>query len=146
MTRFVWASALCLVAAMAAGVVGQRSTADRTPPSLLTPSLVGRDNFTSYCSPCHGREGRGNGPVASALKTRPPDLTMLAHRAGGTFPRLRVEAFITNGSITVPAHGSSDMPVWGPTFLALESPGKSDQLAKIRIANLVSYIESIQVK
>ena len=145
MTRFVWASALCLVAAMAAGVVGQRSTADRTPPSLLTPSLVGRDNFTSYCSPCHGREGRGNGPVASALKTRPPDLTKLARRAGGTFPRQRTEAFITNGGVSVSAHGSSEMPVWGPTFLALEPPDKLD-IVKIRIANLVSYVESIQAK
>jgi mono/diheme cytochrome c family protein len=146
MTRPVIAVAFCLVAAAATGVVGQRSTADKTPSSLLTPSLVGRDNFTSYCAPCHGREGTGNGPVASALKTRPPDLTKLARRAGGTFPRQRIEAFITNGGVTVPAHGSSEMPVWGPTFMALELPDKSDKLVKIRIGNVVSYIESIQVK
>ena len=35
------------------------------------------------------------------------------------------------------------MPVWGPTFLALEP---SDTRVKIRIANVVTYIESIQIK
>jgi mono/diheme cytochrome c family protein len=143
---FLWASTFCLVAVMSAAVVAQRSTADKTRPSLLTPSLVGRDNFTSYCSPCHGREGTGNGPVASALKTSPPDLTTVARRAGGTFPRQRIEAFITSGGSNVPAHGSREMPVWGPTFLALGPPDKLDKLVKIRIANLVSYVESIQVK
>jgi hypothetical protein len=35
------------------------------------------------------------------------------------------------------------MPVWGPVFRGLDS---SDALAKIRIANLVEYLGSIQVK
>lgn len=160
MPRLVWGPALCAVAiaaalgttsatsatsATATGGAGQRSTADAAP-MLLTPSLAGRDNFRAYCSPCHGREGTGNGPVASALKTRPPDLTMLARRAGGTFPKQRIEAFITSGGSNVAAHGSSEMPVWGPTFKALEPPEKSDRLVELRIANVVAYIESIQVK
>jgi mono/diheme cytochrome c family protein len=142
MRRTVWATALVLAAATAAGAAGQRSTADK-PRSLLTPSLVGRDNFTAYCSPCHGRDGTGSGPVASALKTRPADLTVLARRAGGTFPARRVEAFITNGGTSLTAHGSSEMPVWGPTFMALEP---SDTRVKVRIANVVAYIESLQAK
>ena len=120
-------STFCLVAVTAFAAAAQRSTAD-TPRSLLTPSLAGRDNFNAYCSPCHGRDGTGNGPVASALKTRPANLTMLARRAGGTFPARRVEAFITNGGTKLAAHGSSEMPVWGPTFLALEP---SDTLVKL---------------
>ena len=35
------------------------------------------------------------------------------------------------------------MPVWGPIFRALDP---KDSLAAIRIANLVTYVESIQVK
>ena len=142
MIRAFWMSALCLVAAAAVGAAGQHSTADK-PRSLLTPSLAGRDNFNSYCSPCHGRDGAGTGPVAPALKTKPADLTRLAQRAGGTFPAARVVAFVTNGGTNIAAHGSSDMPVWGPTFMALEP---SDKLVKIRIENVVRYIESLQDK
>ena len=140
MTRIACLSALCLVVAV--GAAGQHSTADK-PRSLLTPSLAGRDNFTAYCSPCHGRDGTGNGPVASALRTRPADLTKLALRAGGTFPARRVEAFVTSGEANVAAHGSSEMPVWGPTFMALDP---SDKLVKIRIPNVVGYVESLHTK
>lgn len=118
-----------------------QTTGPRNPP-LVIRSLAGRDLFQFYCAPCHGRDGKGNGPVAAALKVPPPDLTRLARRNGGTFPRKRVEAFVTNGpSVQAPAHGGSDMPVWGPVFRGLDP---SDTLVKIRIANVVEYVESIQ--
>jgi hypothetical protein len=73
------------------------------------------------------------------LKVRPPDLTRLAQLYGGAFPRQRVEAFVTNdGAVLSPAHGTSDMPVWGPIFRGLDP---SDTLVKVRIANLVAHIE-----
>ena len=75
---------------LAAG--GQRSTADKAPPSLLTSSLAGADNFRSYCAPCHGRDGKGHGPVASALTTPPADVTKLASRNGN----LVAEAWMPN--------------------------------------------------
>ena len=127
------------VAAVAAG--GQRSTAD-TPPSLANPSLVGSDTYAFYCAPCHGKDGKGGGPVASALKTPPADLTRLAARNGGVFPKDRVRLFVTNGErAAVAAHGTSAMPIWGPTFRALET---SDKLVSVRIFNVVTYLESIQ--
>lgn len=50
---------------------------------------------------CHGRDGTG--------------------RHGGAFPKELVESFVTgNRDPLVPAHGSKDMPVWGPIFLALD--------------------------
>jgi mono/diheme cytochrome c family protein len=115
----------------------------RKSRSLLPPSMEGRDIFQFYCASCHGRDGTGNGPVASALKTKPADLTRLAMRNDGTFPRMEVEAFVTNGKPDMPAHGSRDMPVWGPTFRSLEP---SDRDVKMRIANVVEYLESIQMK
>ena len=42
---------------------------------------------------------------------------------------------------TVPAHGSRTMPIWGPTFRSFDS---SDKSVALRIANLVTYLESIQ--
>jgi mono/diheme cytochrome c family protein len=120
-----------------------QTTGPRNPP-LIIRSVAGRDLFEFYCATCHGRDGKGSGPAAAALKTPPPDLTRLARRNAGTFPRQRVEAFVTNGGdVLTPAHGSSAMPVWGPVFRSLDS---SDTMVKIRIANVVEYIESMQAK
>ncbi len=122
------------------GAWAQQSTSDK-PFSLLSPSLYGVDNFHDYCAPCHGRDGKGRGPVASVLKSPPSDLTLLARRNKGVFPRSRVRDFITNGSPEIPAHGTDAMPVWGPTFRALDT---SDRSVALRIANLVEYLSTIQ--
>lgn len=133
--------ALFLALATAFEVFAQ-TTGPANPP-LVIRSLVGRDLFDFYCASCHGKDGKGNGPVASALKVPPPDLTLLARRNGGTFPAERVKAFVTNdGDGLASAHGTSDMPVWGPVFRALES---SDAHVRVRIANIVAYIQSIQL-
>ena len=113
----------------------------RTRPAVI-PSVYGRDLFEFYCATCHGRDGRGQGPVAAALKTAPADLTGIAARNGGTFPRARIVALVTgDASDTTAAHGSKDMPVWGPVFQALE-PGET--MNRVRISNIVDHIESIQ--
>lgn len=124
----------------AAGAGGQRSTVDISP-SLANPSLVGADTYAFYCAPCHGKDGKGRGPVADALKTLPSDLTRLSARNGGTFPKDRVRAFVTTGERAIPAHGSTEMPVWGPTFSALDP---NDKVVSVRIFNVVAYLESIQ--
>jgi mono/diheme cytochrome c family protein len=113
-------------------------------PDLVIRSTAGRDLFQFYCSSCHGRDGRGSGSAATALKVPPPDLTTLAQRNRGTFPVDRIAAFIKGeGRLSTPAHGSSDMPVWGPIFKGLDN---RDAVNAARIENLVKYIESIQAK
>ena len=122
----------------------QPAAAQRAPedhPSFLLASPYGVDNFHAYCSPCHGRDGKGNGPVAKVLKTTPPDLTTIVMRNKGVFPRRTIRDIIANGSPDIPAHGSGQMPVWGPTFHALDS---SDRAADLRLANIVEYLSSIQ--
>lgn len=118
-------------------------TTPRPNPPLVIRSLAGGDLFEFYCATCHGRDGKGSGPVVAALKTPPPDLTLLARRSGGTFPRERMEAFVSSGKPLTSSHGSSDMPVWGPVFRSLDP---SDTLAKVRIANVVEHLRSIQAK
>jgi len=76
---------------------------------------VGHRYFVRYWSACHGAEGRGNGPTASALQPPPADLTRIAQRRGGHFPVTEISAYI-DGRIGVPAHGRRDMPVWGERF------------------------------
>jgi mono/diheme cytochrome c family protein len=140
-------AATMLIASLAGAATGvaratgaQHSTKDE-PLSLLTPSLAGMQNFTAYCAPCHGHDGKGLGPVADALTTRPSDLTKLAARNKGVFPTRGVRDYLTHGNETVQAHGSRTMPVWGPTFRAFDS---SDKAVALRIANLATYLESIQ--
>jgi mono/diheme cytochrome c family protein len=96
--------------------------------------------FRAYCASCHGVSGTGNGPVAATLKTKPTDLTQLAKRNNGAFPSESVASVIEKGKIT--AHGSSEMPVWGPELSRLSSHDPEVQL--LRVHNLVSYIETLQ--
>jgi hypothetical protein len=81
--------------------------------------------------------------VASVLNRRPPDLTTIAKRNTGRFPTDRVERFVTGDREPSVAHGSADMPVWGPIFQALDP---QDQMNRIRIENVVAFIQSIQSK
>jgi mono/diheme cytochrome c family protein len=111
--------------------------------SLMIKSLAGRDLFDFYCAACHGRDGKGGGPVVTALRLPPPDLTALAARNGGMFPDSRVESLIADGSEKVPVHGSREMPIWGPIFNGLDS---NHHLNRVRLRNIVEYLASIQTK
>lgn len=105
----------------------------------------GRASFTLYCSSCHGKSARGDGPVASSLKVPPTDLTQLSISNGGKFPTEQTYAHV-DGRSSVPAHGPSDMPVWGLSF---QDPGKDtnqEPMVRHKIRDLVAYIESMQEK
>jgi len=128
--------------------VAQAAPAETAPtvkhvPITNAPSNSGKEMFNSYCAVCHGREGKGNGPAASAMKTPPTDLTLLAKNSGGKYPSSHVAAVI-KGQATTPSHGSQDMPVWGPLFSSI-SQGHEGQVQQ-RITNLVTYIEGLQAK
>jgi mono/diheme cytochrome c family protein len=114
-----------------------------TAPAQPTSAASGEEMYKSYCAACHGPQGKGNGPAASEFKTPPPDLTMLAKRNNGKFPDARVRTILQNGA-EAPAHGSADMPVWGPVFSAVSQ--NKPQIVSLRISNLASYLESIQTK
>lgn len=132
-----------LVVSAGFGIAAAAQTTAPPHPPLAIKSVYGRDLYEFYCATCHGRGGRGDGPVASALKTAPTDLTALSMREGGTFPRDRLIAFIDNDGAAVAAHGSKEMPVWGPIFRSLDP---SDTMARIRIENVVDYLATLQRK
>ena len=73
------------------------------------------------------------GPAAIALKVQPPDLTVLARQNHGKFPEAAVSKSIS-GEGNIAAHGSREMPTWGPLFLAMNGVNQKD--AKKRISNL----------
>ncbi len=105
-----------------------------------TSAASGKEMYKAYCAVCHGEDGKGNGPAASALKTAPADLTMLSMNNGGKYPSLKVSAAI-RGDANVSAHGTKDMPVWGSLFWGM-SQGHEGEVQQ-RIANLTKYIESL---
>ncbi len=112
-------------------------------PAPYTSPASGREMYVSYCASCHGKDGKGAGPAASALKQAPPDLTILGKQNKGNFPQDHVVAVIT-GKAELAAHGSKDMPVWGPVFWKI-SQGHPEEVQQ-RVTNLANYLKSIQVK
>lgn len=108
-----------------------------------TSAASGKEMYDSYCAVCHGKDGKGNGPAASALKTPPTDLTALSKNNGGKYPSLKVSATI-RGDANIPAHGTKDMPVWGSLFWGMSQGHESE--VQQRIANLTKYVETLQPK
>jgi mono/diheme cytochrome c family protein len=122
--------------------IAQQKEIKHVPMKSTSPASAS-EMYANYCAVCHGKDGKGAGPAAEALKVPPTDLTTLSKRHGGKFPSDHVAATI-RGDVNLPAHGSKEMPVWGPLFghLSQGHPAEVQQ----RIANLTSYIESLQVK
>jgi len=104
---------------------------------------AGEHLYKRYCAACHGADGRGAGPAAAALRTPPADLTTLAKRHGGKFPSDYVASVLRFG-LPIVAHGSSDMPTWGPIFGTLE--GNNEVVVKQRIKSLCDYLGTLQEK
>jgi mono/diheme cytochrome c family protein len=107
-----------------------------------TSPASGKEMFLTYCASCHGRDAKGDGPAASALKLAPADLTGLTKKYG-KYPAMKVTT-ILNGQADLAAHGNTEMPVWGPIFFRMSQGHESE--TQQRIANLNHYIESLQAK
>jgi hypothetical protein len=80
------ATALLWLAANPPALAHQNAPPARTPDQNTILPLDGARIFRNYCASCHGVNGSGDGPVASALKIKVPLLTTLALRNHGTFP------------------------------------------------------------
>lgn len=110
-------------------------------PAGYMPS--GQEMYNQFCAACHGAAAKGDGPVASNFRTRPSDLTTLAKRHDGKFPYDYVSTILHFGP-GVSAHGSSNMPTWGPIFGIVEK--RNEQAVEQRINRLSAYLASLQEK
>lgn len=140
MNQTILFSALLLVVFGASGqAIPPTNEAQTEMPGVAS----GKKTYMEYCASCHGEDGKGIGPAASALKAPPSDLTRLAKRHAGKFPEDYVGDIVRIGK-PFQAHGSSDMPVWGPIFAARDN--FNDVAVKQRIKNLCAYLATLQEK
>lgn len=130
-----------LMAVLAICITGAATppTVDETLPPNYIPS--GKLMYQEHCATCHGTDAKGTGPMASQLITRPADLTLLAKSHGGKFPREYVSSVLEFGPGHT-AHGTSDMPAWGPIFRYYEK--QNERAVQQRIRNLCDYLASLQ--
>jgi len=101
-----------------------------------------RHDYQKYCASCHGPEGRGDGPVAQAMKAMPADLTLLSTNNDGKYPADKVREII-DGRADVKAHGPRAMPVWGNEFY-VSAEGVGQRQAHDRIEGLTDYVRRMQ--
>lgn len=140
--KFITLAAILLAIPYLVAQDAAKTTVKHVPITSTSPNS-GKEMFNSYCAVCHGANGKGAGPAATAMKTPPTDLTTLAQKNGGKYPSAHVAAVI-RGQANMPSHGSEEMPVWGPLFSSL-SQGHEAQVQQ-RVANLVQYVETLQAK
>jgi mono/diheme cytochrome c family protein len=133
-----------MAAMLAVGIAtAEQNNGKVTIPVNKTSPADGKQMYTSYCAPCHGVDGRGAGPVAPALKVQPTDLSVLSRNNHGKFPDTHIVSVLQNGS-ELPAHGTAQMPVWGPILGKMSQTNPQDKL--LRMSNLSRYLETLQVK
>ena len=135
MVRFVFIALVTL--AVSAGSAFAQAKIEQAPIKNVSAADA-KGMFDSYCAVCHGKDGKGKGPAASALAKVPADLTKISTRNKGTFPEVRVRRYI-EGLDEVAAHGSRDMPMWGSLFNSLNR-----DTAQLRVAALADYLKGMQ--
>ena len=98
--------------------------AERVNPISKDPSSIrrGKKLFIQHCATCHGNNGEGDGPLSSALKTKPANLKKRSgHHSDGDFAWK-----IANGRGLM--------------------PGFKDHLTKEQIWDLTNFIQSLKTK
>lgn len=107
---------------------------------------TGAEDFATYCASCHGAGGRGDGPAAAGLESRPADLTRIAARNGGVFPGTRVMAKIWG--YTGGRDGASPMPQFGPLLQGDLVPyDGGDGIATptpVRLVQIAEHLKTLQ--
>jgi mono/diheme cytochrome c family protein len=135
--RLIVTSVLLLLIACIAGA-GPAVEDTQLPPTYVP---TGQQMYKQYCAACHGADAKGHGPLSAVLKVPVADLTTLAKRHDGKFPYDYVSNVLEFGP-GFPAHGSSDMPTWGPIFRYYNH--QNERVVKRRIKNLCDYLASLQ--
>ena len=143
-------ASMILVGAYLASVVSAEQPAGEAEPAgeaalaevLSDVVSEGEALYDIYCETCHGKEGRGDGPLSAELGTTPSDLRRL-RAEDEWFPFSEVYLTI-DGRKRVMAHEERSMPVWGFVFQVRGMDLDQEKEVRGRILELVFYLDSIQ--
>jgi len=128
--------------AVGMGYAGESNLNVNTSGKRIAPTDA-NGMFAHYCTPCHGVDGKGHGPIVIEHKAPPVDLTVLNKNNHGKFPEAHVEKVLLYG-VNIPSHTSVEMPVWGPILGKINQSDPKDK--ELRISALSHYLETIQMK
>ncbi len=145
MLKNLFLAGLAAVVAASVGYANQSTAKTVIIPVSKAPANNGRQMYVNYCAPCHGVDGKGNGPAAAALKKQPTDLAVLSRNNGGKFPSTHVVSVLQFGTAN-PSHGSAEMPTWGPVLGSVQSAPSESNVRALRISNLSRYLKTLQEK
>lgn len=117
----------------------------------FSPIDMGRREYESNCAACHGMTAQGDGPMKPFLVRAPSDLTTLARRHGGVFPRSVIGDLIDGRGVEgAGPHGTRDMPIWGRVYREQSeretrgTPFPAEWSVRGRIQALVDYLATLQ--
>lgn len=111
----------------------------------MPDAAEGATLFAENCAVCHGPTGRGDGALAKGMRPKPADLTLIAQRAGGTFPRAVVLSQIDGytkrpDQVGMPEFGAL---LYGDT-VPVDVGGAQPSPVPRSLAALLAYLESVQ--
>ncbi|MBI1416371.1 MAG: c-type cytochrome [Limimaricola sp.] len=130
------------------GMVAVLALAGCVPQQGQDSVASGRAMFMENCAACHGDDAKGDGPLAASLAKAPANLTTLAARHGGTFPRDYVMSTIDgyrrgqHFSAAMPQFGEGDL---GPIVMVGNANGTTTP-TPAKLLALADYLQSIQQK
>ena len=134
---------LAAIGSISAAGAQQNVTAQKSSVDL------GKVDYEAKCATCHGLTGKGDGPMAIALKKTPADLTKLAKSNGGVLPVMAIYETIL-GDKLIPEHRI--MPMWGTEFRTElresmdEVPFDHAGIVRARVLAIIDYINRLQIK
>jgi hypothetical protein len=135
LARVVGLVAMLLIAP---GAVGQEATG--------LQAHFGKQGYRLFCAGCHGHDGTGNPELAEALGKPLSDLTTIAKRNGGSFPREVVADAITGRGAK--GHRELALRPWDEMFAdefeRIAEEVVANEMVARRIDHLLAYLESIQ--
>lgn len=108
--------------------------------SPWTSPQAGRNLYAQNCVACHGSDARGGAQM--------PDLTLIAARAGGVYPQVRVLDKLDGYARGQTAYEGVEMPNFGDLLTGrldrVDLPGGRSRLMPEKIIALEAYLRSIQ--
>jgi hypothetical protein len=114
--------------------------------TTMKAQSAGEALFMENCVACHGTAGRGDGPLAAGLATKPANLTEIAARRNGVWPMLEIMSVIDGYSRnTLPRE---DMPVFenflDNEMVEFDTGNGANTLVPEKLIDIVEFLLSLQ--